>query len=275
MILNRLLIAAALMLFSMTLTAQKTYLPLTDGTDTIGFFEGNAFDPYKKKYLFKSTQADKFVESHPDVDFEWSTNEMTYELQLKWNPFPNIISDIFDITATEVTTGKKFQLGTFKELSRTAIVDKEGSSQELYQLALDWVNETYKSPESVIKGKVEGQYLKINGSVSGLLAFPHKKQKVSKSTNLYQGRYTIEFQFKDGRFKVDIINLEYYVPPYQGMGNVWYPYSTTFRIKNGDGEKLENGWRNLSFANNYFNELIEGFKVYSGLVSSDSSNDDW
>ena len=84
MILNRLLITAALMLFSMTLTAQKTYLPLTVGTDTIGFFEGNAFDPYKKKYLFKSTQADKFVESHPDLDFEWSTNEPTYEL--KWNP---------------------------------------------------------------------------------------------------------------------------------------------------------------------------------------------
>ena len=82
------------MLFSMTLTdqktylltAQKTYLPLTVGTDTIGFFEGNAFDPYKKKYLFKSTQADKFVESHPDLDFEWSTNEQTYELKLKWNP---------------------------------------------------------------------------------------------------------------------------------------------------------------------------------------------
>ena len=87
MILNRLLITAALMLFSMTLTAQKTYLPLTVGTDTIGFFEGNAFDPYKKKYLFKSTQADKFVESHPDLDFEWSTNEPTYELKLKWNPF--------------------------------------------------------------------------------------------------------------------------------------------------------------------------------------------
>ena len=75
------------MLFSMTLTAQKTYLPLTVGTDTIGFFEGNAFDPYKKKYLFKSTQADKFVESHPDLDFEWSTNEPTYELNLKWNLF--------------------------------------------------------------------------------------------------------------------------------------------------------------------------------------------
>jgi len=76
MILNRLLITAALMLFSMTLTAQKTYLPLTVGTDTIGFFEGNAFDPYKKKYLFKSTQADKFVESHPDLDFKWSTGSL-------------------------------------------------------------------------------------------------------------------------------------------------------------------------------------------------------
>ena len=155
-------------------------------------------------------------------------------------------------------------------MSRTAIVEKEGNSQELYQLALDWVNETYKSPESVIKGKVEGKYLKINGSVSGLWAV-----SVLKNTNFYQGRYTIEFRFKDGRFKVDIINLEYYVPPYQGMGNVWVPHITIFRIKNGDGKKLENGWRNLSFANNYFNELIEGFKVYSGLVSSDSSNDDW
>jgi len=115
MILNRLLITAALMLFSMTLTAQKTYLPLTVGTDTIGFFEGNAFDPYKKKYLFKSTQADKFVESHPDLDFEWSTNEQTYELKLKWNSSSQDYVEYNDFTFTQ--NGEELSLEQINDLT--------------------------------------------------------------------------------------------------------------------------------------------------------------
>ena len=115
MILNRLLITAALMLFSMTLTAQKTYLPLTVGTDTIGFFEGNAFDPYKKKYLFKSTQADKFVESHPDLDFKWSTNEQTYELKLKWNSSSQDYVEYNDFTFTQ--NGEELSLEQINDLT--------------------------------------------------------------------------------------------------------------------------------------------------------------
>ena len=134
MILNRLLITAALMLFSMTLTAQKTYLltaqktylPLTVGTDTIGFFEGNAFDPYKKKYLFKSTQADKFVESHPDLDFEWSTNEPTYELNLKWNLF-SISVPAFSQDLVE------YDKGTFIEYDK-GIFTRNGERLEMYQI---------------------------------------------------------------------------------------------------------------------------------------------
>ena len=126
MILNRLLITAALMLFSMTLTAQKTYLPLTVGTDTIGFFEGNAFDLYKKKYLFKSTQADKFVESHPDLDFEWSTNEPTYELNLKWNLF-SISVPAFSQDLVE------YDKGTFIEYDK-GIFTRNGERLEMYQI---------------------------------------------------------------------------------------------------------------------------------------------
>ena len=126
MILNRLLITAALMLFSMTLTAQKTYLPLTVGTDTIGFFEGNAFDPYKKKYLFKSTQADKFVQSHPDLDFEWSTNEPTYELNLKWNLF-SISVPAFSQDLVE------YDKGTFIEYDK-GIFTRNEERLEMYQI---------------------------------------------------------------------------------------------------------------------------------------------
>ena len=126
MILNRLLITAALMLFSMTLTAQKTYLPLTVGTDTIGFFEGNAFDLYKKKYLFKSTQADKFVQSHPDLDFEWSTNEPTYELNLKWNLF-SISVPAFSQDLVE------YDKGTFIEYDK-GIFTRNGERLEMYQI---------------------------------------------------------------------------------------------------------------------------------------------
>lgn len=256
--------------FSISLSAQRTYLPLIEGNDTIGFFKGNTSNPYKSKFLFKSSKADKFLESHPDLDFEWSSDQMKNDVYLKWNPYPNISSDIFDITRIEVTTGKNYAQGTFKEISPTAIVKKEGTAKELYQLALNYINETYKSPENVIKGKVDGEYLKINGSMKNL-----NKLKVLGTAIYYDGRYTIEFRFKDGKFKVDIISLEYYTPPSKYVSGGWNSYRMLFRIKDKNGKSLPENWRNLYFANNYFTELIQSFKEYTSISERNTSDDDW
>ena len=67
----------------------------------------------------------------------------------------------FKINEVTITEGAKFAQGKYKVLETIAVVEKEGTAQELYQKTLDWINVTYKSPEDVIKSKIKGEYLKI------------------------------------------------------------------------------------------------------------------
>ena len=62
-----------------------------------------------------------------------------------------------------ITEGTNYQKGTLISIDPVVVVESEGTAQELYQKCIDWLNETYKQPEEVIKGKIEGEYVKING----------------------------------------------------------------------------------------------------------------
>ena len=90
------------------------------------------------------------------------------------------------------------------------MVESEGTAQELYQKCIDWLNETYKQPEEVIKGKIEGEYVKINGSAPNMIQVSALGSKSFMDT-----RYTIEFRFKDDRFRMEIISFENYIAPSQ------------------------------------------------------------
>jgi hypothetical protein len=76
-------------------------------------------------------------------------------------------------------------------------------------------------------------------------------------------KYTIEFRFKDNKFKVDIINLEQYTPPSQYVTGGWSDYSLTFKIEKKNGKPYKDGVKNLDAVTTYFNNLITSVKDYS------------
>lgn len=86
------------------------------------------------------------------------------------------------------------------------IINAEGkSAKQLYDNALKYVNKKYKSPDDVVKGKTDGEYLKFITHVSNFLVVKNSGAKITIDCD-----YTIELNFKDGKAKYEIIALDMY-----------------------------------------------------------------
>ena len=193
------------------------------------------------------------------------------------------VTSIFQLNAQEFETrtlvveeGTNAAKGTFQYLKPMMVLEAEGTSIELYQKAINWVNETYKNPEEVIKGKVEGDYLRLEGFTSSLL-----QQNVIGVMYYYDVRYTVQVNFKAGRFKYEITKMEQYFPPSQYSSSQWVNLISDkevgFKTANRKGKAKKDGVANLKAVQTYFQNLGIGIKDYmqKNEASETSSNDDW
>ncbi len=143
------------------------------------------------------------------------------------------------------------------------IVEVAGmSAVELYQKSLDWVQETYKTPSSVLKANIENDKIRIDGFASNAWWFKSLGVKLSLDMD-----YTVKIDFKDGRYR-----FEFIVGQFWGDGQkVMYDY-TAFFNKNGDVKKsyadavpsLELTMNSLSLS---FLNYVTG--------KTEEKNDDW
>ena len=78
---------------------------------------------------------------------------------------------LWGTSSEEVKTKYKVTSGTYEALDKYSVIESEGTALELYEKTLGWVNETYNTPEEVIKGKVEGEYIRITGAPSKPLKY--------------------------------------------------------------------------------------------------------
>lgn len=95
-----------------------------------------------------------------------------------------------------------------KLITYTKVVTAAGESQsELYKRAINWVNIFYKNPADVLREK---------DSVSGKIVCKHrfkivneadKKTGFIKDAGLVQ--YTLNLQFKDGRYKYELTEINW------------------------------------------------------------------
>lgn len=77
------------------------------------------------------------------------------------------------------------------------VINADGlTAKQLYDYAIKYINKNYKSPEDVIKGTTEGEYLKFITHVPNFLIILNSGVKVE-----IEADYTTELSFKDGRVK--------------------------------------------------------------------------
>ena len=78
------IIAISLFVICCSLFSQTVYRPIVAGQDTIGFIQGTDSEPLKWKYLFKSSKAEEFKKSRPQVDFRWANEENERKARISW-----------------------------------------------------------------------------------------------------------------------------------------------------------------------------------------------
>ncbi|MBN2215008.1 MAG: hypothetical protein JW723_12270 [Bacteroidales bacterium] len=137
------------------------------------------------------------------------------------------------------------------------------TAKQLYSKSVKYINQNYKNPEEVIKGNIEGEYLKWNTFVSNFLLATNSGAKV-----LFDAKYTTELYFKDDKFKYEIVSLEIYTQQghypivYVGGMMEWAIYNKKGELKREDvKEQIET----------YFNSEI--YKITEFLKDNYKKND--
>jgi hypothetical protein len=136
------------------------------------------------------------------------------------------------------------------------VVDKLNSS-DLYKKALNWVQETYKNPENVIKAKIENEKIRINGFKENAWYFYYLGSKWQHGME-----YSVEISFKDGKYKFDYQIGTFY----EGTKKLDYDY-TKFYKKSGEirnnfsnaPEGVEDAMNNLSLS--FYNYITDKTKL--------------
>ena len=84
------------------------------------------------------------------------------------------------------------------------VIEIDGlSAKQLYDNSIKYINEKYKNPEEVLKGKTDGEYLKFDTYDPNFIIYNNSSYKVPIKAN-----YTTELRFKEGRVRYEIKNLE-------------------------------------------------------------------
>ena len=176
----------------------------------------------------------------------------------------------FNVEEINVTEGAKYLQGKSLKYEPVVVIEIEGTEKELYQKCLNWINETYKNPDEVIKGKIEGEYVRINGSISSFY-----QMSALGSTSYYDSRYTLEFRFKENKVRMEVTNIEFYIPSSQYSTGEWLNAGFSFRIANRRGKANKDGLAMSKRIPSYFEGLAIGLKDFSSKGMMKEIEDDW
>ena len=126
------------------------------------------------------------------------------------------------------------------------------AKEEIYTKTLNWVKETYKNPDLVLKMKIENEKIRIDAIASGLL----------KTRNLTSDLgYVVEISFKDNKYKFEIVSLLY-------DNSTDYKKIPNFKT---DSRMVKNFGATPTDIEKYFNRLNESLKTYL----TGEKKDDW
>jgi hypothetical protein len=91
------------------------------------------------------------------------------------------------------------------------------TASEIYKKVIEWIKITYKNPDKVILSTIDNEYVRFEGSSDYLWCMSSLGLKTC-----YQTKYQIEISMKEGRYKFDLIGLEYYINASQYSRGGWY-----------------------------------------------------
>ena len=165
---------------------------------------------------------------------------------------------------TQTEEFKKYE-GIIWKINDFIVTPREGTAKELYNQVLANIKDIYNNPSEVITAQTEGEFIKISGVASKIY-----KQNIIGTISYDDVNYNLEFYFRDGRTKVELSKLNYYIPPSQySSGGYWEIKDIAATKKNGKARARYKETAEL--VSEHFNNLVERL-FEAPKVSED---DDW
>ena len=164
--------------------------------------------------------------------------------------------------------------GTFEYMKPIMLIEAMGTSIELYNKAIKWINEENKYQKHIIKESVEGDYFIFEGSVLRLI---RRTGSFNTGENFFDVRYTIKLNFKDGTIKYEITNLENFGwpssfvpttefinknPNYAFWSQILKNNEVGYKIASKKGKINKDGTYNFNAIKSYFENIGLGLNNY-------------
>ena len=165
----------------------------------------------------------------------------------------------------------EFSFTLEKGLTDFIITPVEGkTSAEIYKKTLDWIKETYKNPDKVILMTVENELIRFEGSSDSFYALNLMGKQYQNS------RYLIEVNFKDGKYKFDLISIESFSQGWNKLTFFNYHTSKEFldntTVFKKDGT-LRSTFKYLPEVPIYFNNLNKS--LLESITTTVKKSDGW
>ena len=158
------------------------------------------------------------------------------------------------------------------------VVNIEGKTQkELFEKTVNWIKETYKNPDEVIKTTIDTSKIRFEGSIDNYLCVTSLGLKTC-----YPAFYTIEIEFKEGRYKFSVLNLEILSSASQyssggrvriSMDKAAFETGLTFYNNSGQLKKMYENYP--ASIESLFNGLNEDLMKYIKDTGEGQKKDNW
>lgn len=145
------------------------------------------------------------------------------------------------------------------------VIEIEGkSAKQLFDNAKRYIIQTYKNPDVVQKGTIENEYIKFKTYIPYIASINTGLSKLK-----YDANYFTEIYFKDGKVKLEVVNLEIMTA---GVPLNFKPKGALggWSIFNNKGELKQETAK--SEIENYFSVLINSLSSY---LKGTQDSKDW
>lgn len=177
----------------------------------------------------------------------------------------------FTFSVKSQTTANNFTYNQQGLLPKFVVVDVDSMTQtELFEKTINWIKETYKNPDEVIKTTIANQKVRFEGYTQKMICVNSLGSQVC-----YGGTYTIEVEVKDGKYRFIPTNMTYSAPVLGGgMGNYSISFDSGADWYNNKGE-IRSMYKNVpTLVGEFLNSLNDSlFKYLSS--QSDTKKEDW
>jgi hypothetical protein len=153
------------------------------------------------------------------------------------------------------------------------VIEKDSMSIENgYNKIMEWIKISYNTPSEVIKASLENQYIRIEGINSNITT-----QNVMGTNVAYKGRYSITFEFKENKIKMELTNLEVYNTPSQYSRGGWVSQNPSLSSQLNKKGKIRKGIKQyndgfLASLNSLKNSIVDYLNNENKSVVK---KDDW